>query len=63
MNRPTAEPTNDAAMADQSGPKWLKTSLRAALKRDPVSVLNGTFALAGILEGRLRNILDLEVPL
>jgi hypothetical protein len=50
-------------MADQSASEWLKTALRAALERDPVDALNDSLALAGILEDRLRNVLDLDEPL
>ncbi|MGO9596234.1 MAG: hypothetical protein ACLQFT_20785 [Steroidobacteraceae bacterium] len=63
MNAPTADPTIDEVMADQSASEWLKTALRAALERDPVDALNDTLALAGILEERLRNVLDLDEPL
>ena len=62
MNAPAADPTIDEVMADQSASEWLKTALRAALERDPVDALNDTLALAGILEDRLRNILDLDEP-
>ena len=63
MNAPTADPTIEEVMRDQSASAWLKTALRAALERDPVDALNDTLALAGILEDRLRNILDLDEPL
>jgi hypothetical protein len=63
MNAPAADPTIHEVMADQSASEWLKTALRAALERDPVDALNDTLALAGILEDRLRNILDLNEPL
>ena len=63
MNAPAADPTIEEVMADQSASEWLKTALRAALERDPVDALNDTLALAGILEDRLRNILDLNEPL
>lgn len=62
MNVPTADPTIEEVMADQLTSEWLKTALRAALERDPVDALNDTLALAGILEDRLRNILDLDDP-
>ena len=55
--------TIEEVMADQSTSEWLKTALRAALERDPVDALNDTLALAGILEDRLRNVLDLDEPL
>jgi len=63
MNAPTADPTVEDVMADPSASVWLKTALRAALERDPVDALNDTLALAGILEERLRTLLELEEPL
>ena len=63
MNALPADPTIEEVMADQSASEWLKTALRAALERDPVDALNDTLALAGILEDRLRNVLDLDEPL
>jgi hypothetical protein len=63
MNAPAADPTIEEVMADQSASEWLKAALRAAMERDPVDALNDTLALAGILEDRLRNILDLDEPL
>ncbi len=63
MNAPAPYPTIHEILADQSASEWLKTVLRSALERDPVDALNDTLALAGILEDRLRNVLDLEEPL
>ena len=63
MNAPTADPTIEEVMRDQSASAWLKTALRAALERDPVDALNDSLALAGILEDRLRSVLDLDDPL
>jgi hypothetical protein len=63
MNAPEAYPTIQEVMADQSASYWLKTALSAALERDPVDALNDTLALAGILEDRLRSVLDLDDPL
>jgi hypothetical protein len=63
MNAPAADRTIEEVMADQAASEWLKAALRAALERDPVDALNDTLALAGILEDRLRNILDLNEPL
>jgi hypothetical protein len=60
MNAAAAVPTIEEVLADQSASEWLKTALRAALERDPVDALNDTLALAGILEDRLRNVLDLD---
>jgi len=58
MNAAAPDPTVEEVMADQSASEWLKTALRAALERDPVDALNDSLALAGILEDRLRNVLD-----
>jgi hypothetical protein len=63
MNAAAPDPTVEEVMADQSASEWLKTALRAALERDPVDALNDSLALAGILEDRLRNVLDLDEPL
>ena len=60
MNASAADRSIEEVMADQSASEWLKTALRAALERDPVDALNDTLALAGILEDRLRNVLDLD---
>lgn len=60
MNAPAAEDSIGAMMADSSSSLWLKTALRAALERDPVDALNDALALAGILEERLRIVLDLN---
>jgi hypothetical protein len=63
MNALTADRTIDEVMRDQSASEWLKAALRAALERDPVDALNDSLALAGILEDRLRSVLDLDDPL
>jgi hypothetical protein len=63
MNAPAAAATIEELMADQSASEWLKSALRSALERDPVDALNDTLALAGILEERLRNVMDLDEPL
>lgn len=47
-------------MADESTSVWLKTALSSALERDPVDALNDALALAGVLEERLRSVLDLD---
>jgi hypothetical protein len=60
MNSPAADPAIAELMADQSTSDWLKAALRAAMDRDPVDALNDTLALAGILEERLRTLLDLD---
>jgi hypothetical protein len=63
MNAPTADLIIEEVMADPSSSVWLKTALRAALERDPVDALNDALALAGILEERLRTLMELEEPL
>ncbi len=63
MNAPTADPIIEEVMADPSASVWLKTALGAALERDPVDALNDSLALAGILEERLRTLLELKEPL
>ena len=60
MNAPMPDPIIEEVMADPSASVWLTTALRAALERDPVDALNDTLALAGILEERLRTLLELE---
>jgi hypothetical protein len=63
MNSPTADPVVEEVMADPCSSAWLKTGLSAALERDPVDALNDALALAGILEERLRTLLELKEPL
>lgn len=60
MSTLVAEPTAEAVLADASASKWLKSALREALDRDPADALNDALALAGILEDRLRAILELD---
>jgi hypothetical protein len=60
MNDVIPDPTVEEVMSDESASDWLKTSLRAALGRDPVDALNDALALAGALEGRLRSALGLD---
>lgn len=62
MNTLATEPTAEDVLADTSTSKWLKTALRGALERDPADALNDALALAGILEDRLRTILQLDDP-
>jgi hypothetical protein len=62
MNARTIDHEVEKVMADRSASDWLKAALRGALNRDPVDALNDAFALAGILEERLRVELDLDEP-
>ncbi len=56
------EPTAEEVLAQAATSTWLKRALREALERDPADALNDALALAGILEDRLRTILDLDDP-
>jgi hypothetical protein len=49
----------DEVFADPSASSWLKEALKSALERDPVDALNDSLALAGVLEARLRAVLEL----
>ncbi len=40
--------------------RWLQEALIRAFERDPVDALNDALALADLLEGRLRQALDLD---
>ena len=62
MSTLITEPTAEHVLADASASGWLKTALREALERDPADALNDALALAGILEDRLRTILELDDP-
>jgi hypothetical protein len=56
------EPRPEEVLGDPSASHWLKSALREALERDPADALNDALALAGILEDRLRTVLDLDDP-
>jgi hypothetical protein len=58
----TAEsaPPAQVALSDATASEWLRESLKSALERDPVDALNDALALAGILETRLRAVLQLD---
>lgn len=65
MNQPAEivappDPTAAEVLNDAAASKWLKAALREALKRDPVDALNDALVLAAVLEGRLRETLDLD---
>jgi hypothetical protein len=60
MSTLLTEPTPENVLADASTSNWLKRALREALERDPADALNDALALAGILEDRLRTILELD---
>jgi hypothetical protein len=46
-------------LRDPAASHWLKSALESAIKRDPADALNDALLLAGILEERLREILEL----
>jgi len=55
------EPTTaEDVLAHAATSTWLKRALREALERDLADALNDALALAGILEDRLRTILELD---
>lgn len=65
MSRPAEAPdTSDASildvLEDPATSEWLKSSLTAALRRDPVDALNDALVLAALLDSQLRKVLDLE---
>lgn len=60
MNASALESAVEDLLRDQSASQWLKASLRTALARDPVDALNDAFLLAGVLEERLRGVLELN---
>ena len=55
-----AEIGADEILADPAASHWLKEALKSALERDPVDALNDALALAGVLEDRLRAVLELS---
>jgi hypothetical protein len=63
MNAPASQESAEGVITDKSTSVWLKTALTSALERDPVDALNDALALAGILEDRLRTVLDIDEPL
>ena len=65
MSRPAEAPeTSDASildvLEDPATSEWLKSSLTAALLRDPVDALNDALVLAALLDDHLRRVLDLD---
>lgn len=51
-----------AVLADPAASRWLKQSIESALQRDPVDALNDALVLAAVLDGHLRDALDLNDP-
>ena len=64
---PPAEHTDEileahAVLADPATSYWLKSAIEAALARDPVDALNDALVLAAVLDGYLREVLELDDP-
>lgn len=59
MNASALESSIEELLRDPSASQWLKSALRTALARDPADALNDAFLLAGVLEERLRGVLEL----
>ena len=49
-------------LADPATSYWLKSAIEAALARVPVDALNDALVLAAVLDGYLREALELEDP-
>ncbi len=60
MSTLVIETTAEDVLADASTSRWMKNALREALERDPTDALSDALALAGILEDRLRKLLELD---
>jgi hypothetical protein len=39
---------------------WLRSAIKAALARDPVDALNDALVLVAVLDGHLREVLDVD---
>ena len=53
-------PTAEQVLEDPAASFWLKSTIRAALERDPVDALNDALVLVAILDARLRAVFDLQ---
>jgi hypothetical protein len=62
MSTPIADPHVDHVLSDPTSSYWLKSALRESLARDPADALNDALALAGVLEERLRQVMELDDP-
>jgi hypothetical protein len=60
MNAPASQESAEDVITDKATSVWLRTALTSALKRDSADALNDALALAGILEERLRSVLDID---
>lgn len=60
MNEEVVLPSIDEVIEDPATSWWLKDGITSALSRDPVAALNDALMLAGLLDNRLRQVLDLD---
>lgn len=63
---PPVEPTDEVLVArdvleNPATSYWLKSAIEAALARDPVDALNDALVLAAVLDGYLREVLELNI--
>lgn len=63
---PPVEPTDEVLVArdvleNPATSYWLKSAIEAALARDPVDALNDALVLATVLDGHLREVLELDI--
>lgn len=59
MTAPVTEGQVEGILSDPAASNWLKSAIQESLERDPVDALNDALALAGVLEDRLRQVLEL----
>jgi hypothetical protein len=51
--------TTQSVLTDPAASDWVNSALRTAMAREPVDALNDAFALVGLLEERLKSVLEL----
>lgn len=47
-------------LANPATSYWLRSAIEGALARDPVDALNDALVLAAVLDGHLREVLELD---
>lgn len=62
---PPVEPTDEVliardVLANPATSHWLRSAIEGALARDPVDALNDALVLAAVLDGHLRDVLELD---
>lgn len=67
MNPPAESNDEDldaqSVLASPATSYWLKSAIKASLARDPADALNDALVLAAVLDGRLREVLELDAEL